>query len=120
MYGPVSMSTEFQLSDGRCDGEGSERHICFRSSSNSCDKIMICLNSLCEYHLVSNEFSERCISITSAGEKRFELSFSIDSCDLRLGSISGWCHEQNLGVRNVDGSPGPYLGSIRWLNKKLG
>lgn len=120
MYGPVSMSTEFQLSDGRCDGEGSERHICFRSSSNSCDKIMICLNSLCEYHLVSNDFSERCISITSAGEKRFELSFSIDSCNLRLGSISGWCHEQNLGVRNVDGSPGPYLGSIRWLNKKLG
>ncbi len=119
MYGPVSMSTHFELSDDTCDGEGTERHICFRSFSNSCDNIVICLNTLCESHLVSNDFSERCVSISSRGEEKFELSFSIDRCNLELGSITGWCHEQNLGVHNVDGSPGPYLGAIRWLNKNL-
>lgn len=120
MDGPVTLSTSFKLADSRCDGEGTERHICFKSSSEDCEKIQVCLDDLCDESLSSVDISGNCISMKSRGKGEFQISFTISKCTAKLGKVEGWCHEQNLGVRHTDGSPGPYLASIRKLNQALG
>ena len=119
IYGPASLNTTFNLPDNRCDGEGIERHICFRSSSHNCRRVQICLNDVCEDHQVSKDTSNSCTSVKSGGMAEFHLSISIGECQAKVGDVEAWCHEQNLAVRHVDGSPGPFLSSIRRLNRAL-
>lgn len=126
LQGPLTLTShQVLLADSRCDGLGNLRYVSFESSIASfCDAneehMFVCLNKQCVNHSPTSITKESCYTFESNGSSQFRLSFKvITNCPVIIRRVKLWCHEQDLKVYHVDGSPGVHLGSIQKLNAQL-